>query len=293
MKRPIVITQNFTNLTTESFRAYLNDISQIDLFETPQDEADCAIKAKNGDKRAKDELVMRNLRFVVSVAKKYENQNAPLPDLINQGNIGLIEAVNRFDPSMGNKFISYAVWRVRKEIMDYLNNDSRAIRIPMSKTNHITRFNEEVNKLIMKDGKDVSNFEMYGNLDGFTDDEIDNMINIDNLKVLSYDKKMSNDEGEGSAMIDMIESNSDTTDSLTLKSDNEFLLNKLLNTLNPREIKIIKMYFGIDNDGLCMNLNEIGTELGMTREGVRQIKEKSLNKLGVYSSKMGLKDLLI
>lgn len=291
MKRPIVITESYTNLSSESFRAYLNDISQIDLFESPQEEFECATKAVNGDMRARTDLIRRNLRFVVSVAKKYENENAPLPDLINQGNIGLIEAANRFDPTTGNKFISYAVWWVRKEIMDYLNNCSRTIRIPLSKSNNIPKFNEEVNKLMMKEGMDITNFEMYDNLEGFSDNDIDNMVKIDNLRVLSYDKKMTNDEGEGSSMVDMLESNSESTDYIMLNEDKVYLLNKLLNTLNPKQEQVIKLFFGVDNGGLCMNLNEIAHEIGMTREGVRQVKEKALKILTINSRKMGLKDL--
>lgn len=290
MKRPIVISENYTNLSSESFRAYLKDISQIDLFDSPEDEFECAQKAVSGDTKAKDELIMRNLRFVVSVAKKYENENAPLSDLINQGNIGLIDAANRFDPTMGNKFISYAVWSIRKEIMEYLNNCGRTIRIPTSKTNHISRFNDEVNKLIMKEGREVSHFEMYDNLEGFTEYEIDNMINVENLRVLSYDRKMVSDEGEGSSMLDILESDTDATDHLILEGDRKYLLNKLFSLLTEKQKKVIKLYFGIDNSGLRMNLSEIGYELGMTREGVRQVKEKALRLLQVKSRKLGLKE---
>ena len=191
MKRQIVITKSFTNLSTQSFKQYLSDISKIDVFETPEEEAECAIKAAKGDKRAKDELVIRNLRFVVSVAKKYESQTSPLPDLVNQGNIGLIQASNRFDPSKGYKFISYAVWWVRREIMEYFYNSSRPIRIPVNKIGAIGRFNEATSKLVQEEGIELTANDMYGKLEGFTDTEIDTMLEIDNLNVLSYDKKIS------------------------------------------------------------------------------------------------------
>lgn len=291
MKRKLVISEKYTNLSTQSLKNYLNDISQISVFETPEDEAECAVRAKNGDKKAMNELITRNLRFVISVAKRYENENAPLADLINQGNIGIIEAARRYEPSTGNKFISYAVWWIRKEIMDYLNNYSRVIRIPMTRVAHITRFNEEVNKLAQKEGKSVTAFDMYDKLDGFTNEEIDNMLEIKTLKATSYDKKMTNDEGDGDCLIDVIESTGDATDHLLIDDDRTFILNNLFTTLTPTQELVIKKYFGINNNGQPMNLSEVGTELGISRERVRQIKDKTLLILKVNSRKLGLNDL--
>ena len=293
MKRGIFISEKFTNLSTKSFKSYLNDISQISVFETAADEAECAYKAKTGDARALEELVTKNLRFVVSVAKKYENENAPLQDLINQGNIGLITAAHKFDPSRGHKFISYAVWWIRKEIMDYLNNNSRVIRIPMTRVAHISRFNEEVNKLSQEEGKSITAYDMYDKLEGFTNDEIDNMLEIDNLKAMSYDRPMVNDEGTGDSMVDMIESGDKSTDHLLLQNDKEFLFANLFINLSDRQADVIRMYFGINgtNSGQPMNLSEVGTELGISRERVRQVKEKALMILRINSKKLGLSDL--
>lgn len=292
MKRGIFISEKFTNLSTKSFKNYLNDISQISLFKSPEDEAACAIKAKNGDTKALEELVGRNLRFVVSVAKRYENENAPLPDLINQGNIGLITAARRYDSSRGHKFISYAVWSIRKEIMDYLNNNSRTIRIPMTRVAHISRFNEEVNKLTQKEGNNVTAYDMYDKLDGFTNKEIDNMLEIDSLKVMSYDVPMVNDEGTGDSMVNMIESGTQSTDHLLMSKDKSFLIENLFNSLTDKQEKVIRLYFGIGvNGGKPMNLSEVGYEIGVSRERVRQIKEKSIKILKINSNKLGLTDL--
>jgi RNA polymerase primary sigma factor len=279
MKRQIVITKSFTNLSSQSFKQYLNDISKIDKFETPEDEADCADRALKGDEKARHELVIRNLRFVVSVAKKYENKNAPLPDLVNQGNIGLIQATNRFDPSKGYKFISYAVWWIRREIMDYFYNSSRPIRIPTNKLSAMSKFNEATNKLTQEEGVDLTANDMYGKLDGFTDNEIDSMIEIDNLNVLSYDKKISSSDGDTMSMLDLMESNTDSTDNMVINKDREAIMESILSHLNPTQREVIKRYFGIGYNGNVMNLSEIANELGLSRERVRMIKIRALKLL--------------
>ena len=291
MKRGIFISEKYTNVTTKSFKNYLNDISQITTFETPEDEVECAIRAKNGDRKSMSELVSRNLRFVISVAKRYENANAPLPDLINQGNIGLIQAANKFDHTRGNKFISYAVWWIRKEIMDYLNNNSRTIRIPMTRIAHISRFNEEMDKLTQKEGKVLTESDMYDKLDGFTNDEIDNMLEIDKLKPTSYDKKMTSDEGEGQSMVDMIESDCNETDHLLMNDDKQHIINNLFDNLTDTQEFVVRRYFGVSDNGKIMNLSEIGIEIGVSRERVRQIKDKSLSILRLNSNKLGLNGL--
>ena len=233
MKRQIVITKSFTNLSSQSFKQYLNDISKIDKFETPEDEANCADRALKGDEKARHELVIRNLRFVVSVAKKYESQSAPLPDLVNQGNIGLIQAAHRFDPSKGYKFISYAVWWIRREIIDYFYNSSRAIRIPTNKIGAMNRFNEAKDKLIQEECFNLTTNDMYGKLEGFTDIDIDNMVEIDNLNVLSYDKKISSSDGDTMSMLDLMESNTDSTDNMVINKDREAIMESILSHLNP------------------------------------------------------------
>jgi len=279
MKRQIVITKSFTNLSTQSFKQYLSDISKIDVFETPEEEAECAIKAAKGDKRAKDELVIRNLRFVVSVAKKYESQTSPLPDLVNQGNIGLIQASNRFDPSKGYKFISYAVWWVRREIMEYFYNSSRPIRIPVNKIGAIGRFNEATSKLVQEEGIELTANDMYGKLEGFTDTEIDTMLEIDNLNVLSYDKKISSSEGDTVSMLDLMKSPAESTDQMVINRDKEMTIESILSDLNPLQREVIKRYFGIGYNGNVMNLNEIANEVGMSRERIRMVKIRALKLL--------------
>jgi len=278
MKRGLRITEKFTNLTSESFRSYLNDISQINLFETPQDEADCAFKAANGDENAKYELIFRNLRFVVSVAKKYETENVPISDLISQGNIGLIEAANRFDPTNGNKFISYAVWWVRKEIIEYLNANSRTIRIPTSKLIHISKVNNEVNRLSQITGDSFNKDELYGNVSDLTNTEIDDALEIQNMTISSYDKKIG-DGYDDFSLLDTLSSNLFPTDYLIQKEDNEIITEKMFKCLNKTQTKIIKMYFGFNEEDKPMNLNEIGEVLNLSRERIRQIKKTALEKL--------------
>lgn len=279
MKRQIVITKSFTNLSAQSFRQYLNDISQIEKFKTPQDEADCAERAVKGDEKAKHELVIRNLRFVVSVAKKYEGENSPLPDLVNQGNIGLIQASNRFDPSKGYKFISYAVWWIRREIMDYYYNSSKAIRIPVNKIGAMSRFNEATSKLMQEKGAELTANDMYDKLEGFTNREIDSLIEVDNLNVLSYDKKVINGDGDSTSMIDLMSSDTESTDYMTINRDKEILTESLLSELTPNQREVIKKYFGIGNNGVTMTLSEISNEIGISRERVRMLKIKALKKL--------------
>lgn len=291
MKRGIVITENYTNLTTESLRYYLREVAKIKVFETAEEEYECAVKAVNGDEKALDELVTRNLRFVISVAKKYQNENAPLSDLIDQGNIGLIEAARKYDPTMGNKFISYAVWWIRKEIMDYLNNDTRMVRLPLNKVTMINKFNRAVDKLKQSEGRDVTKEELYEVLEGFDKDEIDDIFKINESVTTSYDKTLTDETGSIS-LIDTIESESkeSQTDHLMLDSDNKDVFNNLFTKLNPTQEKVIKLFFGIGTNR-PMNLSEVGTELGISRERVRQIKERALRILKVNGRNLGLNEL--
>ena len=291
MKRGIVITENYTNLTTESLRYYLREVSKIKVFETAEEEYECAVKAVNGDEKALDELVTRNLRFVISVAKKYQNENAPLLDLIDQGNIGLIEAAKKYDPSMGNKFISYAVWWIRKEIMDYLNNDTRMVRLPLNKVTMMNKFNRAVDKIKQSEGRDVSKEELYEVLEGFDKDDIDDIFRINESVTTSYDKTLTDESGSIS-LIDTIESESreSQTDHLMHDSDNKDVFNNLFTKLNPTQEKVIKLFFGIGTNR-PMNLSEVGTELGISRERVRQIKERSLRILRVNGKNLGLNEL--
>lgn len=291
MKRQIVITKSFTNLSTKSFKQYLNDISKIEKFESPEEEAECAIKAVNGDKRAKDELVMRNLRFVVSVAKKYESQTAPLSDLVNQGNIGLIQASNKFDPSKGYKFISYAVWWVRREIMEYFYNSSRTIRIPTNKIGVMNKFKEAKSKLVQEEGLELGANDMYGKLEGFTNNEIDSMIEIDNLNVLSYDKKISSSDGDTMSMLDLMESSTEPADHITMERDKSEVIESLLSNLNPTQKKVIKRYFGIGFNNNPMSLSEISNELELSRERIRMIKLRALKILKRSPKVLELNDM--
>lgn len=286
-KRGILISESITTRESESFKAYLRDITQIELFESPEKEVECGLKVIAGDERAKEELVSRNLRFVVSVAKKYQGRNASLEDLVNQGNSGLIEAAGRFDPTQGNRFISYAVWYIRKEILLYISTNGSTIKLPSNRLNALPKFNEAINRMSQELGREPSIEDLIDNLDEYTEREIENLMEVKTIGTSSMDKTLSAD-GDGGTLHDVLE-NPDTkaTDSLMIDNQNEEVFNNLLSTLKPKQEDVIRMYYGIGYD-YGRNLDEIGTEMGVSRERVRQIKEKSLRILRINSEKLGM-----
>jgi len=286
-KRGILITESITNRESQSFKAYLSDISKIDLFETAEAEVECARKSLSGDLRAKNELVTRNLRFVISVAKKFQGPNALLEDLVNQGNIGLYEAADRFNPDQGVKFISYAVWYVRKEIMLFITNNSNTIKLPSNRLNSLPKFNNAVNRVSQVLGREAEIDDLIENLDEYTEKEIESLMEVKTIGTSSMDKAMSSD-GEGGTLHDVL-SNDDakSTDSLMIDNQNEQVFNNLLSTLNSKQEDVIRMYYGIGYE-YGRNLDEIGTEMGVSRERVRQIKEISLKILRINSKKLGV-----
>ncbi len=228
MKRGIRITERITVRESESFKAYLRDISKIDLFESPEKEYECALKAFNGDEAAIEELTRRNLRFVISVAKKYQSHVAPLEDLVNEGNLGLQEAAKRFDPDKGVKFISYAVWYIRKEIMLYLSHNTNTIKLPSNKLNKLPKFNEAINRLSQELGREVEISEMLDSLDDFTERDIENLIEIKGINTSSMDKVL-NVDGDGGTLHDVLTSDdAPTTDSLMIKVQSDEIFNTLL-----------------------------------------------------------------
>jgi RNA polymerase primary sigma factor len=289
--RQFKITERITGRETQSFKAYLKEVAKIDLFPTPEAEAECAQKAFEGSDSAVDELVRRNLRFVVSVAKQYARKDVPVEDLVNEGNIGLVEAARRFDPSAGNKFISYAVWYIRKDIMSYLSKKSREIRLPINKINSMTDFNNKVSEIKQTLGREVGLEDLLGTMDGFTDNAIIDMLNIQNSTMTSMDSPLSID-GDGGTLHDVMGSNTfKETDHLIVDENNAKTLESVMSCLDDRAQDILKMYFGIGYD--CpMNLHEVGERVGLTREGVRQIKEKSLKRIRFKARQMGIKSTM-
>lgn len=285
--RNLKVTQKITNRTSsESFTKYLSEINKIKPFDTAEDEYTCAVKAKNGDESALDELITRNLRFVISVAKNYETKGIPLADLVNQGNSGLVIAASKFDPHMGFKFISYAVWYIRREITEFLNKNSRVIRIPVNRINELSKVKQEMNKLEQVYGRDIFDVDLVDI--GLSENTVTNLINIDSMRISSLDSPISSDSDSG-VLIDIIkDDNLEPTDYLLTNNDHSDVLGVLLSKLTSQQSYVIKESFGVGGEE-PKTLGEIGVKLNMSKEGVRQIKNKSLKILKVNSRKLGLK----
>jgi RNA polymerase primary sigma factor len=267
----MVNTKRFIDTSEDSVTKYLKDVRHIDMISTDE-EAEVAKLVVQGDQKATEKLVTANLRFVVSIAKEYQNQGLPLSDLINEGNYGLIKAAHKFDVTRGFKFISYAVWWVRQSIIQSLNDNSRTVRLPVNITNQISKLKKEITK-----------FEQIHGRKPTTEDVLmDDRGNILDLKLLQHPTCGSlNDKinEDGDEVLDVIADDSfgrpdeDTYNDEVLKNE----INTTMSILSERERKIIEMYFGMD--GSPMTLEQIGSEYGLTKERIRQIKEKSLRKL--------------
>ena len=272
------ITERYTKRESNSFKQYLLNIADIKMF-TPAEEAACSLKAEQGNKEAIDELVKRNLRFVVSVAKQYESANVALEDLVNEGNIGLIMAAQQYKTSTGFKFITYAVFWIRKMIMEFFAKNGRIVRLPANKIGGLSKLNQHVSELEQKLGRSVDLFEVideYGTK--FSKEEISELENISMLSFESLDAAMDDSEG-GNSLYDVIENeNATPTDYLIITEDVKKRIKNALSILKPRDRAIMVDLFGLDG-GTPMNLKEVGEKVGLTREMIRQIRERSLKKL--------------
>ena len=279
--RQFKIAQKYTNTENESFKQYLKDISTIPMF-TPEEEKVCTEKSSKGDRKAIDELVRRNLRFVVSVAKQYATENVHLEDLVNEGNIGLVLAAEKFTPDMGYKFISYAVWWVRKIIMEHITKYSKLVRIPANKINNMSKLDKYVQELEQKAGRNVDINEViseFGN--DLSDDEFMFLDVLSTYNMDSMDRTIGTDDGGGGSMLSDLISDDSTykaTDHLLYQQDVQSEIAASLDILKPRDKRVMEALFGL-NGAVPMTLKEIGDEVGITREMARQIKEKSLKKL--------------
>jgi RNA polymerase primary sigma factor len=271
--RSLVINNRFTSKDINSFNQYLKEISLIDLL-TPEQEKELAIKAFNGDEKAAEELVLKNLRFVVSVAKQYGKSIIEICDLVNEGNIGLITASKKFDPSINARFLSYAVWRIRKSILDYLNNNGRMVRIPANKINTINKFEKKMKELEQKLGRKVE----FGDI---SPEEYDDYLiapmmsnNID-----SFDKEMFNDGDSSVTLGDLISDVSiPPTDNNLIAIDRADEIKKFLMVLNSREREIIIKHYGLDGN-FPRTFTDLSVEYDITKEMIRQIKNKAIRKL--------------
>ena len=270
------ITKQFTNRESKSLDQYLQEIGKVDLL-IPEEEIELAIRIKKGDEVAKEKLVKANLRFVVSVAKQFQNQGLSLGDLINEGNIGLIKAAQRFDETRGFKFISYAVWWVRQSIMQAIADQSRVVRLPLNRVGNLTKISKAFRDLEQEFERKPTTEELAEILD-MTTDEVAYLLQISGRQV-SMDAPLKAGDENKTTMMDVLPNEHQPLPDKDLM--NESLKNELANALSilsSREAEVIKLAFGIGS-GNKATLEEIGERFNLTRERIRQIKEKALRKL--------------
>ena len=272
--RQLKITKQVTNRETASLDKYLQEIGKVDLI-TADEEVELAQRIKAGDQTALEKLTKANLRFVVSVAKQYQNQGLTLPDLINEGNLGLIKAAKRFDETRGFKFISYAVWWIRQSILQALAEQSRIVRLPLNKIGSINKINKMFAFLEQENERPPSAEEIAKKLDMTVNDVKESMKNSG--RHVSMDAPLI--EGEDSNLYDVLNSGeSPNPDKKLLHESLRIEINRALETLTHREADVVKLYFGL-GEHQPMTLEEIGETFDLTRERVRQIKEKAIRRL--------------
>lgn len=271
--RQLKITKSITNRESASLEKYLQEIGHEELLTTEQ-EVELAQKIRKGDKKALERLCKANLRFVVSVAKQYQNQGLSLPDLINEGNLGLLKAAEKFDDTRGFKFISYAVWWIRQSILQAIAEQSRLVRLPLNQVGSVTRIMKEAYKFEQEYERKPSINEMAERID-MPEDKIADAMNANSHEV-SVDAPFVNGE-EGSIVDSMTNPDSPTTDNELVKESLRTEVERMIKLLGDREQKVIKAFFGIGEPELT--LEEIGVKYNLTRERVRQIKEKAIRRI--------------
>ena len=272
--RQLKITKQVTNRDTPSLDKYLQEIGRVDLI-SPDEEVILARRIKAGETDALRKLVKANLRFVVSVAKQYQNQGISLPDLINEGNLGLMKAAQRFDETRGFKFISYAVWWIRQAILQALAEQSRIVRLPVNKIGSINRINRAFARLEQNYEREPSSQEIAEILEMVPEDVKEALKT--NGRTVSMDAPLSAEEDN--TMYDVLQSaDTPSPDKNLINESLAYEIERALNTLSPRESKVLKLYFGLGMKH-PYTLEEIGEELSLTRERVRQIKEKAIKRI--------------
>ena len=285
--RQLKITKQVTNRETASLDKYLQEIGKVDLI-TADEEVELAQRIKAGDQRALEKLTKANLRFVVSVAKQYQNQGLTLPDLINEGNLGLIKAVQRFDETRGFKFISYAVWWIRQSILQALAEQSRIVRLPLNKIGSINKINKTFAFLEQANERPPSPEEIAKELDMTVNEVKESLKNAG--RHVSMDAPLI--EGEDSNLYDVLRSGESPNPDRELLSESlSTEIERALETLTPREADVVRLYFGLGHQH-PMTLEEIGETFDLTRERVRQIKEKAIRRLKHTSRSKILKTYL-
>ncbi len=285
--RQLKITKQVTNRETASLDKYLQEIGKVDLI-TAEEEVELARRIKQGDRIALEKLTKANLRFVVSVSKQYQNQGLSLPDLINEGNLGLIKAAQRFDETRGFKFISYAVWWIRQSILQALAEQSRIVRLPLNKIGSINKINKAAARLEQEFEREPNQKEIAGELE-MTENEVKESQRNAGRHV-SMDAPLIQDEDN--TMYDVLKSEEASTPETGLLYESlRKEIDRAVQTLTQREADVVKLYFGL-GEGHPMTLEEIGERFDLTRERVRQIKEKAIRRLKHTSRSKILKSYL-
>jgi RNA polymerase primary sigma factor len=281
------ITKQFTNRESQSLDKYLQEIGKVDLL-TPEQEVELAIRIKNGDQLALEALTKANLRFVVSVAKQYQNQGLSLGDLINEGNLGLIKAAKRFDETRGFKFISYAVWWIRQSILQALAEQSRIVRLPLNRVGALNKIGKAYSNLEQEFEREPSASELAKELD-MDVSEVADTLKISGRHV-SMDAPFA--QGEDNRLLDVIQNDQQPNPDFILMNESlKAEIVRALSTLSEREAEVISLYFGLNKEH-SLTLEEIGEKFNLTRERVRQIKEKAIRRLRHASRSKNLKSYL-
>jgi RNA polymerase primary sigma factor len=285
--RQLKITKQITNRESQSLDKYLQEIGKVELI-TADMEVELAKRIKTGDQMALEKLTKANLRFVVSVAKQYQNNGLTLGDLINEGNVGLIKAAMRFDETRGFKFISYAVWWIRQSILQALAEQSRVVRLPLNRVGSLNRISRTFSALEQKFQREPSVEEVAGVME-LTLEEVESTMRVAGRHV-SVDAPFA--QGEDTSLLDVLTNSDEATPDSTLMMDSlKQEISRALSTLTERESEVISDYFGL-NGNHAMTLEEIGDKFHLTRERVRQIKEKATRRLRHTSRSKVLKSFL-
>lgn len=271
--RQLKITKSITNRESESLEKYLQEIGKEDMISV-EEEVDLAQRIKKGDRKALEQLTRANLRFVVSVAKQYQNQGLSLPDLINEGNVGLIRAAEKFDETRGFKFISYAVWWIRQSILQAIAEQSRIVRLPLNQVGSVNRINRMTSKFEQENERRPSVEEISAETN-LPEEKVDEAMAA-NTRHISVDAPFA--DGDESSLLDvLVNDSSPTADRQLFIESLQAEIRQALRILNERERNVITAFFGIG--GPELTLEEIGVKYGLTRERVRQIKEKAIRRL--------------
>ena len=278
------IGNQYTSRQSQSLDKYLQEIAKVNLV-TPQEETDLARRIKKGDQKALEKLTKANLRFVVSVAKRYQNQGMSLGDLINEANLGLIEAAKRFDETRGFKFISYAVWWIRQSIMQALAEQSRIVRLPLNRVGALTKIGKAFSILEQEFEREPSASELAEELD-MPLFEVSDTLKISG-RHLSMDAPFA--QGEDNCLLDLIQDQlQPSPDHQLMEESLKVEVRRTLNTLTEREAQVIRLYFGLDQEH-SLTLEEVGEKFNLTRERIRQIKEKAIHRLRLASRSKALR----